>query len=75
MHSRPSTTGAAWTWLVVNSAAAVAGRSQTMSARSFFLFLIPQATPANLNPGIVIVFVLVIRDRFRLVLVVRDRFI
>jgi hypothetical protein len=49
---------------VVKSAAAVAGRSEKIKARSFFLlFLMPQATPANLKPGTVIVFVLVARAR------------
>src|SRR3989338_439373 len=49
----PTSTGAALTLLVVKSAAAVAGSSEKIKARSFFLlFLMPQATPANLKPGI-----------------------
>src|SRR3989338_3187660 len=49
----PARTAGDLTALVVKSAAAVAGRSETISARSFFLlFLMPQATPANLKPGI-----------------------
>src|SRR5881628_2055194 len=36
------------------TAAAVAGRSENITAKSFFrLFLMPQAIPANLNPGTV----------------------
>src|SRR3989338_5233283 len=51
----PTSTGAALTLLVVKSAAAVAGRSEKIKARSFFLlFLMPQVTPANLKPGTVI---------------------
>src|SRR3990167_1562450 len=56
----PTITGAALTQLVVKSAAAVAGRSERMKAKSFLrLFLIPQATPANLNPGTLIVLIAV----------------
>ena len=46
-------TGAAFTWLVVNAATAVAGTSDTRSDRSFLpLGLSPQATPENRKPGI-----------------------
>src|SRR5262249_45186044 len=52
LRSRPTSTGAAVDLLVVKAATAVAGTSETISARSFFpLGLIPQATPANRNPG------------------------
>ena len=50
----PTKTGAALTLFVVKRAAAVAGRSENITAKSFFrLFLMPQAIPANLNPGTV----------------------
>ena len=51
-RSWPTSTGAAFTLFVVKAATAVAGTSETTSARSFLpLALIPQATPAKRNPG------------------------
>jgi hypothetical protein len=48
--SRESRTGAAAARFVVNTAAAAAGVSETSSARSRPLALIPALTPAAVNP-------------------------
>ncbi len=49
--ARDTSTGAAFAWFVVNTAAAVAGRSAAISARSGWPeSLMPHATPALRNP-------------------------
>lgn len=51
-RSRHQSTGAAWTWLVVNTPATAAGSSETHSAMSFTPpLLIPAWIPADRNPA------------------------